>query len=87
MNKNLAIGLFLCFSSVSSFAAPNFVAQGKGYFCYQDYQSALNNAVSEADTKAQNICRKRTPERVSKFAVQKQPQGCLVTVQARYTCR
>ncbi len=86
MTQKFIIGFLTVFSSLS-FAAPSFVAQGKGYFCYQDFQSALGNAKSEANLNAQRTCRGRASQRISEFAVRQSPQGCVVQVQARYTCR
>ena len=86
MIKYLVIGFLTAFSSLS-LAAPSFVAQGKGYFCYQDYQSALGNAKAEAELNARRICRGHSSQRVSEFAIRQSPQGCLVQVQARYICR
>lgn len=82
--KTWIMGAMLMAST--SWGAPVFTTEGRGYTCYQDYPHALANAKNEADTKARYKCGQRATKRLTDFIIEQKPQACLVIVYARYAC-
>ncbi|MEK6772371.1 MAG: hypothetical protein AABY64_00400 [Bdellovibrionota bacterium] len=66
-----------------------FLSQGHGYYCYQTYDEALASAKTDADKRAQSICKYQRAWRMSDYRVApKTPSpSCHVLVQAQYLCR
>lgn len=68
-------------------ASESFVAQGVGYYCFQEYASALEQAKSKAEESAQDACVHQRAKRISDFQITEgTTEQCQVIVEAEYTC-